>query len=39
MPMGVCGGYRAVLGYERYHVGTAEEGEAIPSIRRNLLAS
>jgi hypothetical protein len=39
MHVGVCSGYRAVLCHEQYPVGAAEEGAAVPSIARDILAA
>jgi len=39
MLVGVCSGYGAVLYHERYPVGAAEEGAAVPSIARDVLAA
>jgi len=39
MLVGVCSGYGAVLCHERYPVGAAEEGAAVPSIARDVLAA
>jgi hypothetical protein len=39
MPVGVCGGYGAMLCHGRYPMGAEEEGAAVPSVHGDVLAA
>lgn len=39
MPVGICGGYGTMLCHGWYLMGAQEEGAAVPSVRRDVLAA